>query len=414
MLIFSKSNDAKALGGPAKASAVRLLLLRGLTLALVPLLVMACGGGVGAGLDEGAMSPAAAVGEKIFKDPSLSASGKMACATCHDPAAGHASPFETPVVSGGENLDQPGTRLPPALRYLRYNTAFFFDKDGTPIGGFDWDGRANSLAEQAQRPFLSANEMANPDAESLVTKLAKTSYANEFKAAFGADIFANPALAFERAAFALERYQREDPDFAPFDSKFDKVLAGQATFTTQEQRGLAWFNRSDKGNCASCHPSSKAGNAPGALFTDFTYDSLGVPRNKDIAANIDPGFYDLGLCGPARTDLADRADLCGKFKVPSLRNVATRKRFFHNGQFNSLAQVIRFYVTRDTDPAAWYPTDAMGNLMPYNDLPVAQRGNVNTREAPYNRRAGEAPALNDAEIDDLIAFLRTLTDGYQP
>jgi len=384
---------------------------------LIGMALSACGGG---GADSAsaaapnAMSPAAAVGEKIFKDTSLSASGKMACATCHDPALGHASPFTTPVAFGGANLDQAGTRLPPALGYLRFNTAFHFEADGTPTGGFTWDGRADTLADQARRPFLSANEMANPDATSVVAKLSKATYANEFMAVFGADVFANPALAFDRAALALERYQREDPDFAAFSSKFDAFTAGKAKLSDAELRGLALFNRGDKGNCAACHPSTKPANAPGALFTDFTFDSLGVPRNSSIAANADPSYFDLGLCGPTRADLAARSDLCGKFKVPSLRNVGLRKRFFHNGQFDSLEQVVRFYVTRDTDAGTWFPTDPLGNPVPYDDLPSALRGNVNVTEVPYTRKAGDAPFLNESEVQDLVAFLRTLTDGYTP
>lgn len=360
------------------------------------------------------MSPAAAVGEKIFKDQSLSASGRMACATCHDAALGHASPFSEAIVLGGANLDQPGTRVPPALGYLRFNSGFHFEADGTPTGGFTWDGRANSLADQARVPFLAANEMANPDMESVVLKLRAAPYAQEFKAAFGADVFANPAIAFDRAVFALERYQREDPDFARFSSKFDAFTAGKAKFTDQEVRGLALFNRADKGNCAGCHPSTKPANAPAALFTDFTYDSLGVPRNNSIPANLDAGYTDLGLCGPARADLSSRSELCGAFKVPSLRNVGLRKRFFHNGQFDSLEQVVRFYVTRDTNPELWFPLDALGNPILFNDLPEAQRGNVNVTEVPYNLKRGDAPFLDESEIQDVVAFLRTLTDGFKP
>ncbi len=386
--------------------------------------VSACGGGGGASSSSSAstnaaaadtMSAAALLGEKIFRDTSLSASGRLACITCHDAALGHASPFTTAVAFGGPNMDQPGTRVPPALNYLRYNSAFHFAADGTPTGGFTWDGRANTLADQARVPFLADNEMANPDVASVAAKLRAASYAEEFKAAFGANIFADPAATFDRAVFALERYQREDPDFAPFSSKFDAFTAGKAKLTDQELRGLALFNRGDKGNCTACHPSTKPANAPAALFTDFTFDSLGVPRNNTIAANADASYFDLGLCGPARADLAGRSDLCGAFKVPSLRNVGLRKRFFHNGQFDSLEQVVRFYVTRDTNADQWYPLDPLlGTAISYNDIPDAQRGNVNTLEVPYNRHAGDAPALNAAEIQDLVAFLRTLSDGYTP
>ncbi len=399
----------------------RCLFLAAATILVLGSGLSACGGGGGSapaattnGASVDSMSAAARVGDKIFHDAGLSASGRMSCATCHDPALGHASPFATAVAFGGAQMDQPGTRLPPALNYLRFNAGFHFAADGTPTGGFTWDGRANSLADQARLPFLASNEMANPDVASVVAKLRSASYAEDFKAAFGADVFADPASAFDRAVFALERYQREDPDFAPFSSKFDAFTAGKAKLTDQELRGLVLFNRRDKGNCAACHPSAKPANAPAALFTDFTFDSLGVPRNNAIAANADASYFDMGLCGPARSDLASRSDLCGKFKVPSLRNVGLRKRFFHNGQFDSLEQVVRFYVTRDTNAGDWYPLDASGTPIAFNDLPAEQRGNVNTLEVPYNRRAGDAPALNAAEIQDLVAFLRTLSDGYTP
>ena len=338
----------------------------------------------------------------------------MACVSCHDPAFGHASPFDTPVAFGGAALGQPGLRNPPSIRYLRFNGAFHFDAEGTPTGGFNWDGRADSLADQARRPFLSSNEMANADVATVVSKIAAAPYAEEFKRVFGADIFSDPATAFDRVVFALEHYQIEDPDFAPFSSKFDLFIAGNVSLTDQELRGLALFNRPDKGNCAACHPSTKPDNAPAALFTDFTFDSLGVPRNTAVAANADPGFFDMGLCGPSRTDLAARRDLCGAFKVPSLRNVGLRRHFFHNGRFDSLEQVIRFYVTRDTNPELWYPPASLADPLPYNDLPVDLRGNVNVTEVPYNRRPGQAPALTANEIDDLAAFLRTLSDGYTP
>lgn len=373
-------------------------------------MLAACSGGSSAA---DGISAAAALGEMIFKDPGLSASGHLSCATCHDPARGHASPFDAPVAFGGalfpndNSAAASGLRQPPTLRYLRFNTGFRFE-GGQPVGGFFWDGRANTLAEQAKGPFLGVNEMANASIADVVTRLAQAPYVERFKAVFGADVLNSPDQAFDRMAYALERYQIEDPDFAPFSSKFDAVVAGRSTFTAAEQRGALWFNRRDKGNCAACHPSTPAGRAPGALFTDFSYDTLGVPRNPLIAANQDAGFYDLGLCGPVRTDLVGRTDLCGKFKVPTLRNVALRKVFFHNGRFNRLEDVVRFYVTRDTSPGTWYPGDA------YDDLPVGLRGNVNVSEAPYNRTRGQAAALDAGEIADLIAFLNTLTDGFTP
>ena len=378
---------------------------------MVGLGLAACGGS-SASSTSVPLSAAAALGQEIFKDVSLSASGRMSCATCHDPDRGHASPFDAPVALGGVNLDLPGSRLPPAIRYLRFNTAFRIAPDGTPSGGFFWDGRANSLFEQARGPLLNDHEMANASVSAVVQKIAAASYAGKFKQVFGADIFNTPELAFDRVQHALARYQQEDADFAPFSSKFDAVNAGKASFTAQELRGLAWFNRSDKGNCAACHPSVKPADAPAALFTDFSYDSLGVPRNSAIAHNTDAAFFDMGLCGPTRADLSTRLDVCGKFKVPSLRNVALRQRFFHNGQFGSLQDAVMFYVTRDTNPSIWYPLDLLGNPLIYNDLSVAEKVNVNVIEGPYNRLFGQPPALTSQEISELIAFLRTLSDGY--
>jgi cytochrome c peroxidase len=292
--------------------------------------------------------------------------------------------------------------------------AFHFDSEGTPTGGFDRDGRAASLAEQAERPFLAPHEMANPTKADMVDKLSRATYAAEFRRVFGDDIFTRPDDAFSRAVFAIQQFETEDPSFRPFDSKYDFFLAGKVRLTDAEMRGLALFNNPQKGNCAACHPSAKGADGSSPLFTDFTYDNLGVPRNTDIPATADPAYFDLGLCGPDRTDLSTRGDLCGAFKVPTLRNVATRKVFFHNGRFKSLQDALRFYVRRDTNPEEWYPSAADGTILKFNDLPAAFRGNVNTTEAPYNRQPGMAPALSDEEIADLIQFLGTLTDGYKP
>lgn len=359
------------------------------------------------------LTAAAQLGKAIFHDTSLSASGRMSCATCHAAELGHASPFSTPAAMGGAGLDRPGMRTPPSLRYLRFDGPFDAADGKRPFGGFFWDGRASTLKKQARGPLLNPDEMANRDAADVIAKLAAAPYAPRFREVFGADIFSDPDLAFKRMTLALQRYQLEDPVFAPFTSKFDEVNAGRATFTPQEANGLALFNRADKGNCAQCHVSTKPANAPGALFTDFGYDNLGVPRNPEIAANADPAFFDRGLCGDTRTDLAARTDLCGSFKVPTLRNVALRKHFFHNGVFQTLEQVIRFYARRDTSPELFYPLDASGNPVLYDDLPRSLRANVTT-QLPFGRTAGGRAALTHSEIADVAAFLRTLTDGYAP
>ena len=317
-----------------------------------------------------------------------------------------------PDGTQGAALDQAGSRSAPGINYLAANTAFHFAADGTPTGGFFWDGRADTLQAQAAGPLLNAAEMANASAADVAAKLQRTAYAAEFQRVFGADIFSRPDDALARVTLALQRYQLEDADFAPYSSKYDEFLRGRATLSAQETRGLALFNNPQKGNCTGCHPSGKAADGSFPLFTDFTYDNLGVPRNPALPQNADPAHHDLGLCG--RPGLASRADLCGAFKVPSLRNVALRGAYFHNGRFTSLKEAVTFYVQRDTNPARWYPLNADGSVNKFDDLPLQYHANINTTEVPYNRHAGDAPALSDAEVDDVVAFLQTLSDGWRP
>ena len=379
-------------------------------------LLAGCGGGgnaaATAGLPtEAALSVQAVLGEKIFSDASLSASGKQSCVGCHSAQTAHGPATGLAVQLGGALSDQQGKRASPSIDYQSFNSAFFFAADGTPTGGFFLDGRAGSLKEQAGQPLLGSTEMANASKAEVVEKLSRAPYAEEFKRVFGADIFKRPDDAFERITLALQQYQREDIDFRPFTSKYDEFLRGNVALSAVELRGLALFNNPGKGNCAACHPSAKGADGSLPLFTDFSYDNLGVPRNPAIARNTDAGYFDLGLC--ERPELAARGDLCGAFKVPTLRNVARRQVFFHNGAFTTLKDALTFYVQRDTQPQKWYPLNADGSVKKFDDLPAKYRGNVNTTEAPYNRRPGEAPALNDAEVDELIAFLKTLSDGYR-
>jgi cytochrome c peroxidase len=371
--------------------------------------LVACGGGGGGSQ---ALSPEAALGRLAFNDPSLSASGRLSCAGCHSAVAGDAAPNDLAVQLGGADMQTPGLRASQPLRYLATNTAFHFDDEGTPTGGFFWDGRADSLALQAEGPLLGAREMANKDKASVVAKMKGAAWANEFRSVYGDDVFADVDAAFAKLTQALQRFQLEDSAFHAYTSKYDAVLRGEATLSAQEERGRVLFDSPAKGNCAACHPSGLNEDGSHPLFTDFTYDNLGVPRNPAIPENANPAYYDLGLCG--RAALAERTELCGAFKVPSLRNVALRRTFFHNGRFTTLKDALTFYVQRDTHPEKWYPRDAQGGIDKFDDLPVALRSNVNTEEAPYDRHPGDAPALTDAEIDDVIAFLRTLTDGWQP
>lgn len=358
------------------------------------------------------------LGRSMFFDPALSANGRVACASCHDPAHAFGPPNGAAIQPSGRRVDDTsGLRAAPSLRYLQSVPPFaehFRDNEGDdsgdkgPTGGYDWDGRATSVHDQARLPLLSMAEMGNQDVAAVAARLQAAPYAPALRAAFGADLFERGAEAvFAAAAMALEVFQQSPADFYPYSSRYDAVLRGKATLTPREARGLALFDDPAKGNCAACHPSAPTPDGAFPLFSDFGHIALGVPRNPAIPANADPAFFDLGLCGPLRTDRADRASDCGRFRTPSLRNVAVRRSFFHNGAVRSLEEAIRFYATRDSDPARWY-----GPAAAFDDLPAAYRANVD-RQAPFGRARGAPPALSESEIDAIAAFLRTLTDRDQ-
>ncbi|MGD0504230.1 MAG: cytochrome c peroxidase [Steroidobacteraceae bacterium] len=361
----------------------------------------------------------AAVGRALFFDPSLSASGKLACATCHNPAHAFGPADELPVQRGGADNARPGVRAVPSLTYTQNVPPFtehFFDSEGDdsvdqgPAGGRTWDGRAQSAHEQARLPLLSPFEMANPSPQAVVAKVQRASYEALFRETFGQRVFDDAELAFKGVLLALETYQQTPLEFYPYTSKYDAYLRREASFTNQELRGLSAFNDPARGNCARCHPSAMSGGAF-PQFTDFGYAAIGAPRNSAIPANGDPRYFDLGLCGPLRTDLKDRFEYCGRFRTPSLRNVAVRRVFFHNGVFHRLEDVVRFYVQRDTDPQKWYPRAPDGSVLKFDDLPARYRRNVD-EDPPLDRRPGGRPAMTEAQVEDIVAFLHTLTDGF--
>lgn len=360
------------------------------------------------------------IGRKLFFDESLSASGKMACATCHDPARAFGPANGLPVQRGGGDGRQSGVRAVPSLMYSQNVPPFtehYFDDEGDdsidqgPAGGRTWDGRSQSAHDQARLPLFSPFEMANPSVDAVVSKVQKASYAAQLRETFGDTVFDDKALAFKAVLMALETFQQSPTEFYPYSSKYDAWLRHEAALSSDELRGLAAFNDPAKGNCARCHPSGlRMGAFP--QFTDFGYAAVGVPRNMAIPANADKRYYDLGLCGPLRTDLADKKEYCGFFRTPSLRNVATRRVFFHNGKLHRLEDAVRFYAERDTRPQKWYSHGAVGVTLKFDDLPMQYQGNVDT-QAPFDRHVGNPPALNEADIKDIVEFLNTLTDGYE-
>jgi cytochrome c peroxidase len=368
------------------------------------------------------LSLAAQVGQKMFFDTSLSGSGKVACASCHDPDHAYAPANEKDMQPGGKDMSLRGTRAVPSLRYKEFMPVFadlLDNPDGVsapgPGGGFTQDGRAPTLAEQAKIPLLAANEMANTGSAAVIAKIRASSYAELFRQAFGDDVFANPQSAFERAAEALQAFQMEDYSFHPYSSKYDLYAANKigGDLTAAEKRGFAVFMDPKKGNCFACHYSGAGLSGSVAMFTDYSYEAIGVPRNSSIPENRNPAYFDLGICNRADHPLPANGKFCGMFKTPTLRNVATRKVFFHNGQIKSLKEAIRFYNTRDTNPEEWYPA-VNGKVQKYDDLPRKYRDNLDKQGPLDGRGRGGTPPMTDQELDDLEAFLNTLTDDYRP
>jgi cytochrome c peroxidase len=324
-----------------------------------------------------------ALGKKLFFDPALSRNGRMSCASCHDPALAYGPPAQLQI----------GARAVPSLRYLQAIPSFtehYFDAedkgaDNGPTGGLTWDGRVDRGRDQARIPLFSPDEMANENAEALVGRLRKAGY----------------AVSFETVLEALETWEQDDREFYPYSSKFDAWMEGNAALTRQERRGLDVFKDPRKGNCSSCHTAERGGNGTLPQLTDYGFAALGVPRNRAIAANADPNYFDMGLCGPLRTDLKGKKEYCGKFMTPSLRNVATRHAFFHNGVVSTLKDAVRFYAERDTRSAKWYSNGK------FDDLPAEFWPNID-QDRPF----GQGQVLSDKDIDDIVAFLQTLTDGY--
>ena len=378
-------------------------------------------------IDQATLTPRERLGLRLFFDVNLSDPVGTACASCHDPRRAFTGNNNTLIgVALGSRSDQFGTRDAPTLMYLattpRFNGNGIVEQDGkrVPVGGHFWDGRADTLEEQARQPFFNPLEMNNADTPALIAKVARSAYAGEFRKAWGDKIFDHAETALDAVAASIAAFERTRV-FQPFTAKFDYVMRGQATFTEQEQRGLSLFTIRQKGNCAQCHTVDAASRDPQkSLFTDFSYRALGLPRSLRIPKNADPAFVDLGLCErvpvagvkpPAtvsKPPLTDPAT-CGLFKTPTLRNITITAPYMHNGFFDHLRDAVAFYATRDTDPARWFPEGKK-----FNDLPGQYHANVDVDTPPYQRRPQQRPQLTDEEIDDIVAFLYTLTDGYAP
>lgn len=394
------------------------------------------------------LSAMAELGKLLFFDASLSSSGRLSCATCHSPSHAYGPPGDLPAMNGGPRLSRQGVRAVPSLMYLERQPSFSIGPDNdenenvsiaqlvalsrdaarvrktaplanqtagnmVPQGGLFWDGRVDTLQDQALSPLLDPREMDGGSVEAVAAKLRQARYAWRLMQLFGASVFDNPRFAVAEALFAVARYQIEDASFHPYASKFDYWLEGKARLTPGERRGYVLFNDPAKANCAGCHVDQPSRDGLPPLFTDHQFEALGAPRNAALAANREPDYFDLGICGPYRNDMSADTQYCGMFLTPTLRNVATRRVFFHNGVFHTLRQVLDFYAFRDTDPQKIYPRRADGTVRKFDDLPPRYRSNVDVTDPPFDRKFGETPAMTPQDEADIIAFLGTLTDGYR-
>jgi cytochrome c peroxidase len=360
------------------------------------------------------------LGKHLFMDAELSEPPGQSCATCHDVEAGFTGPDSVintvHAVYPGAVHDRFSSRKPPAASYGGDSPVLHYDsEDEVWIGGMFWDGRATGqklgdpLAEQAQGPFLNPVEQNLPGRLEVCLVVSRSSYAELFTKVWGpGTLDCSPKgveAVFEKIARSIAAYERSS-EVNPFTSKYDRYLAGATVLSSQELHGLQLYE--GKGKCAECHPNRPRAEGKPPLFTDFTYDNLGFPKNPrnpfyKMPVQWNPqgaDYVDMGLGGYMRTagheENVYQKEL-GKHKVPTLRNVDRRpdakfvKSYGHNGYFKTIEEVVHFYNTRDT--VSW----------PAPEVSV----NVNKDEL------GNLGLTPDEEAA-IVSFLRTLSDGYVP
>ncbi len=334
------------------------------------------------------------LGKLLFFEKSLSTPVGQDCSACHKPEFAFADPDTGLPVSKGAVEGRYGNRNDMPAAYAAYVPPLHKDTvEDIWVGGLFWDGRANSLEEQAMGPPLNPLEMANLDTVSIRDKLSELDYADMFNEIYGPDALDDPSTAFSNMADAIAAYERS-AELNRFDSKYDHFLRGEAELSEQEIRGMGLFVAETKGNCAACHPSTPSPDGTPPLFTDYTYDNLGAPRNPEnpfytLSHDLNPDGFDYIDLGLAIT-VNDPAEN-GKFRVPTLRNAALTPPYLHNGVFKTLYQVVAFYNTRDVGP--WPLPEVDENV---NDEELGDLG------------------LSNQEIEDIVAFLMTLNDGWKP
>ena len=373
------------------------------------------------------LTPKERLGKLLFFDDSLSARGNQSCATCHDPKVGWTGPDEHVNRGGGVyEASVPGrygNRKPPSAAYATQapNLRLVSAARGVFAGGHFWDGRAtgeklgSAAADQALGPFLNPLEQALPDAGALVKRVCGGHYATLFKEVWGAEACDDVGRAYGNIGLSIAAYEASR-EVNAFSSKYDAYLDGKAELTPEEKRGLDLF--AGKGRCSGCHPHRRGPKGEPPLFTDFTFDNIGIPRNPANPFYANAGanprgtaWIDEGLGAfLAETDAykAHAAANLGRHKVPTLRNVDLRpapdfvKCFGHNGYFKSLEEVVHFYNTRAALPVCAAAAQKIGvDCWPAPEV----RDNLNVLELG-------SLGLTPDEERAVVAFLETLSDGY--
>ena len=345
----------------------------------------------------------AKLGESLFFDVNLSKNRTQACATCHAPDHAFTDPRETPAgraASLGDDGTSLGDRNAPTAAYAGFAPAFGKNAKGRWAGGQFHDGREPDLEGQAGGPPLNPLEMAMPSKSAVVGRLKENpDYVSRFQKAFGKDVFADDQRAYAAMTQAIAAFERTEL-FQPFDSKFDRALRGESTFTDEEELGRVLFFSNQFTNCSKCHQLKSLGGAAGETFSNYEFHNIGVPANAELRAvnGVPTGHVDGGLLENAAVggDAAQK----GKFKTPTLRNVAVTGPYMHNGVFKDLRTVILFYNKYNAKAARRQVNPETGKVW---DPPEVD-GTLSLEELEFG------PALKDREIDALVAFLETLTD----
>lgn len=343
----------------------------------------------------------ATLGQALFFDTNFSANRTQSCATCHEPGNAFSDARESEVsgaVSLGDDGESLGDRNTPGTTYAFLIPEFHRNDKGEYVGGYFLDGRAATMADQAAEPFVNPLEMALPDHRALVERVRENSFYEEsLKEHFGDDVFRNTETALNAITGSIVAFERSNV-FAPFDSRYDRFLRGEYELTVPEELGRQIFF-SQLINCHNCHLLDTRELESGEVFSNHQYHNIGLPTNLQAREKngVDASHRDLGLLeNPAVNDPA----MAGKFRVPSLRNVAVTAPYMHNGVFQDLRTAILFYNKFTLSNPQSQTNPETGEL--WGDAEVPENIDLDLL------RDGQPIAENHVEL--LIAFLRALTD----